>query len=288
VLYLVLGLVSGATYAVVAIGFVLIFTVLRIYPFYHGAMVVFCSYAFLWVYQHNHQEGVAVIACLAVGIFTSLAIGASIVRPLRRYHFAALIAGIGLAQVFVAYAGEHFYHGLDVSYPQAVKLAGGVQLLGFTIDYNSLMVFVFAIVTMIGFDIFFRRLRPGIEMRAISDDEAGAALSGVRSGRSINIAFIAAGVAAAAAGILIGIQQSTISPQLADPLTIKGLAAVVLAGSGSLRGAVLASLLIGVAESLAQGYLSSNWAEVVAYAFIIAALLARPAGLMGEASPVRA
>lgn len=287
-LYLILGIVSGATYAVVSVGFVLIFTVLRIYPFYHGAMVVFCSYAFLWIYQHNHQLIVAALGCVVTGIAVSWVIGASVTRPLRRYHFAALIAGIGIEQVFVAYAGRHFYNGEDVAYPDSVKLSGGIKILDFTIDYNSLMVLGIAVVAMLGFDIFFRRIRPGIEMRAISDDEIGSSLTGIRSRRSTYYAFVAMGVAAAIAGILIGIRQTTISPQVADPLTIKGLAAVVLAGSGNLRGALLASLVIGVAESLAQGYLSSQWAEVIAYAVIVAALLIRPQGLMGEVSQARA
>lgn len=284
--YLVFGILAGATYAIVAIGFLMVYSTLRVYPFQHGAVVIMCSYAFLWTYQQTGSWLIAFLATVGAGLALYHLLLEVVFWPLRDHHFSALMASIGVQIAVVALIASKFYHGRPVAYPSELKLDGHVELLGASIRYNQLLVLCFAVVVALAFDALLRKSRPGMEMRAVSDDRDGAAISGLSSRTSARYAVTAAGITAAVAGLLIGLQQSTISASLAEPLTIKGLAAVLLAGAVSLRGAVYASLFIGLAEAIAVGYLNPALGDAIAYVAIIVALMIKPNGLFSGSTVV--
>jgi branched-chain amino acid transport system permease protein len=289
VTFLIQGLMLGATYALVAMGLVIVYSVLRAFQFAHGALVMFASYLFLVVYRQTDGSLLLAVPAVVLGIAVlSVAICRVAFEPLLGRHFPSLITSLGIAIVIQQLVALYFYQGQAVAYPQALKLDGGVTVFGTLVSGNRLLVFGVAIVAIFLIDRFFAKTRVGMEMRAVADAPEGAQLVGVNLKRTLRLAFVIAGLAATVAGVLFGLLFSTISPGLGTELTIKGLAATLLGGSTSLRGAIVAGFIIGIAESLSVGYVSSGFSEAIAYLVILAILLVRPYGLFGRPELARA
>lgn len=287
--YLILGLAFGATYALVAIGLVLIFSAIRAFQLAHAALVVFLGYVFLLLFQKlGDSVPLAILATLAVACALSLVFSVVAFEPLLGRHFPSLVTGLGLALILQEVTGIYLFDGLAVAYPPELKLGGTVDLLGARVDENRLLAFGVAVVALIALDVGLRRTRVGMQIRALADDPGGAALCGTNVKRTIRTVFVVAGIAAAVAGVLLGLQLSTLNTQIAPQLLIKGIAAALLAGATSLRGAVLASFIIAIAESLAVGYISPSFSDVIAFAVILVMLVARPRGLFGQQELARA
>ncbi len=286
--YVVLGLFAGAAYGLIAIGFVFINSVIDAYPFQQGSMVVLYSYLFLYTYQWTGNGLVSSALLLVAAVVTSLTVSRLAFEPLLGRHFPSLVAGLGISIVIDEIAGQYFFFGQPVAYPSALKLSGSVTLAGVDIDYNRAAVFLFAVGATVLLDQFFQWTRPGMQMRAVADSPPGAQLCAINVRWSIRSAFVLAGVSGAVAGVLLGLLQSTISPQLGGALTIKGLAAAMLGGGTSLRGAIVGAFVIAVSENIAIGYMSSSFAQVVAYVIIVGILFMRPQGLLGRHREARA
>jgi branched-chain amino acid transport system permease protein len=287
--YFILGLALGGAYALVAIGIVVVYSVVRAFQLAHGALVMLFAYVFLILFNEVDDSifvagaGLVVVACVV-----SLVVSRVAFEPLLGKHFPSLVTSLGLAIIIEEAARLYFYDGQAVSYPAELKLDGTVTVLGATVDADRILALVVALIALVLIDLFLRRTRTGMQMRALADEPSGAALCGTNVVRSIRIGFVVAGLSAALAGVLLGVQLSTISPELGANLLIKGVAAALLAGATSLRGAVLAAFLIAISESLAVGYISSTFSEVIAFGVILAMLIVRPQGLFGFQETARA
>lgn len=284
--YLVLGIFAGALYSIIAIGFVFVYNVISAYPFQHGAFAVLLAYTFIYLHGIVSNVFVAALLTVVAGAVGNVLIGRVAFAPLLGRHFPSLIVGFGLLVVIQESISLYFYGGQSVSFP--VQLAGGLSVGGTVYTYSSLLAFAVAVLVTLSLDLFFARTRQGMEMRAIANSPVAARLSGISVPRRLDTAFIVAGASAAIAGIVVGLLQGGVSPQLGGDLTIKAFAAALVGGSTSVRGCIVAAMGIGVAESLAVGYVSSSFSEVVAYAAIILTLLVRPNGLFGHAEEARA
>lgn len=288
-IYLVQGLLQGSAYALVAMGLVLVYCVVKAFQFAHGAVVMYASYAFLLSYGWSGQSVPAALAFTVVTTtLLSVALSWLVFEPLLGRHFPSLVASLGIATVIHQLIAIYAFHGEAVAYPRELKLSGAVEVLGIPLDYNRILIFVVAVLSIVLLDLFFRRTRPGIEMRAIADSPDGAQITGIGLIWTIRTAFVLAGVAAAIVGILIGLLFSTINPEIGDTIAIKGMAAALLGGATNMRGAMAAGFLIGVSESLAVGYVSSTFSPAIAYLCILAVLLLRPQGLFGRSEVARA
>jgi branched-chain amino acid transport system permease protein len=286
--YVVLGILGSPDYVLVAIGFVFIFSVVKAYPFHQGAVLLLASYTFLFAYQQLSSIVLAALVLIAAMTALSLLTSRLAFEPLLGRHFPSLIVAFGILTIIQETAAQYFYEGQAVAYPPSLKVGGTFPVGDVQIGYDRLLSFGAGLLMVVALDQFFRRTRPGMRMRAVSDSPVGAELCGVDNRWAIRGAFVLAGIAAAAGGVLLGVEQSTISPSLASSITINGLAAALLGGSTSLRGAVAAAVLISVIDSVAIGYISSSFSEAITFVAIIAVLILRPHGILGSPEVARA
>lgn len=277
-IYLFDGIVTGATYALVATGIVIIFNAIRAFQFAQGAIVMFASYLFVEFYGPlgGWLAGIVVVGLIGVG---SVAMSVIAFEPLIGRPFPSLVASLGILLLLTEIVGRYFYSGQAVAYPAAMRPSGIVHALGIDMNKSDLVVLAVAVVVIAALDLLFHHSRIGMQMRATADTRIGAQLCGINPRTLVRIAFVVSGIAATIGGILLGVSLSNINPDLGNDLTFKVAAAVLVAGSTSFRGAVLASVLIGVAEALATGYLSATYSSAFAYVVIVAVLLIRPQGL---------
>jgi branched-chain amino acid transport system permease protein len=281
--YIVQGLFVGATYGLVALGFVIIYSAIKAFQFAHGAVTMLASYLFLISYDHTHSLAAALVIALASMVVLSLIFSIAGFEPLLGKHLPSLMIGLGALLIIDQIAGAYFFAGNPTPYPSNLQVKGSFELFGTTINWNQVMVFGVAVALMLLLDTLFRRTRIGIQMRALSDNPVSVQLCAVSTKKLIRIAFIIAGISAAIGGVLVGLLLDNISPSTGDTLTTAPMAAVLVAGPTSMRGAVGASVLIGIAQSLAVGYLSPTYSDAVAYIVIVIILLFRPQGLFSPA-----
>jgi branched-subunit amino acid ABC-type transport system permease component len=286
--YVILGILGSPDYALVAIGFVFIFSVVKAYPFHQGAVLVLGTYVFLFFYQYTNNVALGLVALIVSILILSLLISRFGFEPLLGRHFPSIILGFAILDIIQSAASQYFYNGTAITYPNSVTFSGAISLGPINIDRNRLIAFLSSLIIVIILDQFFRRTRSGMGMRAVADSRMGAELCGINARWSIRGAFLLAGVAAAAGGVLLGLQQPTVTPQLATSITIDGLAAALLGGSTNLRGAVAAAVVISVVNSLAIGYVSTSLSTGITFIVIIAVLLVRPHGIFGVSEASRA
>ncbi len=286
---LVNGLVTGSVIAIAAVGVSLVYGILRLVNFAYGDVMAFGAYA---AYLGNVTLGLplAVAVVLAMLATAALSLGLDFVlwRPLRarRAGFMSLfLASIGLAlvlrQALLLVAGPQ-PRAYDVD-PYKVYVLGSVRLSG-----AQAVAIVAATLAIVAVGLFLARTSTGRVMRALADDRALAAVSGINVGRVIAATWVLSGLLAGLAGVLAGLVQSTFDPNFGFQLLLPIFAAVVLGGIGSAYGALAGGLVLGLAMELStwEGFIGGVdpvYKPVVAFVVLIVALLLRPQGLFGKA-----
>jgi branched-subunit amino acid ABC-type transport system permease component len=283
------GLVTGAVYAIAAVGVSLVYGILRLVHFAYGDVMTFGAFVALTC-DTTLGLGIALSALIAMVATAVLSVGLDVVlwRPLRarRAGFMSLfLASIGLALVlrqvvFLAWGPQPRAYDVD---PFKVYTLGSVRLSG--AQGIAIVVAVVAIV-LVALLLAFTTL--GRTMRAVADDRALAAVAGIDTGRVVLATWVLAGLLAALAGVLAGLVQSTFDPNFGFTLLLPVFAAVVLGGIGSAYGALAGGLLLGVVSELSTwealaGGVDPVYKPVVAFGVLILVLLARPQGLLGRA-----
>lgn len=291
---LVNGLELGSLYALIALGYTLIYGILEMLNFAHGDVYMvgaFIGAGVAAVFVHN---GVAVIpAALIVTLMVVLAMGGAGVlgvgiervayRPLRNANrLAPLITAIGVSlflesavQVWISPAPVLVPN--DALVPQSVVHAGNV-----TTPWTGIMLFVVSVALMIGLDLFVFRTRFGSAMRATAQDREAATFMGIDVDRVIMVTFLLASALAGMGGVLFGLRYATVNFFMGYLLGIKAFTAAVIGGIGNIRGAMVGGLLLGVLESLAGGFISTEFQDAFAFLALIIVLLLRPQGLFGQ------
>lgn len=273
------GLVLGSIYLLMAVGFTLLFGVMRIVNFAHGEFYMIGAFVLFLVYgDTNVPFYVAVlVAALAVGVLGAL-IERSIIKPLRDDELGCMIVTMGLAIIFKSLALSIFgpsVYGVDAP----VK---GMMILGPVIlPWSRLMIIGGAVVIFLVFWLFVTKTSIGRALRALSMDPEVAELQGISRNRIFPIAFGLGVALAAAAGALMA-PVVGISPFTGMVPTIKAFIVVVLGGIGSIPGAAIGGLLLGVVESILSTSLGTAISEILMLGFIIAVLIVRPNGILGR------
>jgi branched-chain amino acid transport system permease protein len=278
---LINGFSIGFIYALIAIGYSLIYSILSFSNFAHSVFLIAGAYAgfFLLVYASIPVPFAligAVIGAACVAVFTEKAA----YKPIREKGNPSLyfiIASMGMAifgeNLVIATIGARFR-----SYPQLLPVSA-VRFAGLSISVLDILAAVTGTKLLLILVYIVNKTKEGIAIRAASFDLETVGLMGVNTTRLIMFVFIAAGALAGLAGFFLGAKY-TVYPQL-GMLTIKAYIAAVFGGLGSLSGAVLGSVLLGVMETLVAGYLSSAIRDILVFALLIVTLLFRPSGLMG-------
>lgn len=283
---LINALTIGSTYALVAVGFTLIFGVLQVVYLGHAAVLAACAYI---GYVTILYTGSA-IAALAAGTVSGAVLGVIIeriaVRPVRgQNHLIPMATSASVAVIIEEIMRLSVESGQAISYPDAftskvIHLHIGGATPYFTVA--QALVVALAIVLVLGLTFIVQRTWLGRSIRAVADNEQVAAMLGVRVNATSSRTLALASMLAGAAGVLLALSLSSIDPYFAAPLQFKALAIVLFAGMGSLPGAVIGGYLLGFVEAFAMAYLDSSYRDLFAFVMMIAILMVRPQGLFGR------
>jgi branched-chain amino acid transport system permease protein len=279
------GLTVGAVYALVAVGFTLIFNASGVINFAQGEFVMLGGMATVFLAAAGVPLPLAVLGAIAATIVIGLALHRLAIEPARDASTAALIIITIGASIFLRGAAEVFF---DKRFHSLPPLLGDqpIRLGGAAILPQSLVVLAGAAVIVIALSLFMRRTLFGKAIIATAANRLAARLVGIDTRRVVGFSFAVSAAIGAIAGVLVTPITLT-SYDAGTLLALKSFAAAMLGGIGSAVGAVVGGLLLGLLEQLGAGYLSSQYKDAVAFVVILIVLLARPQGLLGRAGVER-
>ena len=293
---LVNGLTTGALYSLVALGFSMVYGVLKLLNFAHGDLYMVGAYVGFFVIQWFGGPSaltipvpllLLVMFVLSAGLVGGLgvAIERFAYRPLRDApRIAPLITAIGIsfflenAALLLFGAQFRVYNTADF-----ISLSSGIQIGSVTIDSVQIMVLVLGLVLMVGLRELVNRTKLGKQMRAVAADREAAEMMGINVNFTISATFFLGSALAGVAGVMGGLLFNQVTPTIGFVVGLKAFTAAVVGGIGSIPGAMLGGLLIGVAESMITGYVSSTYTNLFVFALLIVVMLVRPSGLLGRA-----
>lgn len=279
---LINGLSLGSIYALIALGYTMVYGIIRLINFAHGDIYMVGAY----VGYFSANSGLGFIPSLLIAMVTCAFLGVVIERlaykPLRNVaRIAALITAIGVSQ-FLEYGGVELV-GPDVkTFPailgnETYKIFGNVQ-----ITMRELIIFTVTISLMLLLQFIVHKTKTGKAMRAVSHDTEAAMLMGINVDYTISATFAIGSALAAAAGVLVGVYYNQIDPLMGVMPGLKAFVAAVLGGIGIIPGAVTGAMLLGIIETMVSGYGDSTYRDPVAFLILIVILIVKPAGLFGK------
>lgn len=275
------GLMLGSTYALVAIGYTLVFGVLRLLHLAHGEVFMVGAFAGLELVLWLHAGP---LAALLGGLVGSALIGILLelvaFRPIRRRgnsHLAPIVSTIG-AGLVIQEVMTKLFGSEQTAFPVRFGQTE-YHIAGMAFSTTQLFILGIAFVAMLALHLFVTRTRYGIAMRATSENLQIAAVLGVDIDRIVLLTFALASALGGLAGVLVGLNFNAISPYMGVEMGIKGMAVMLIGGLGSIYGAMAGGLILGVAEVLSVAYLSSSLRDGFAFGLMILILLLRPRGL---------
>ena len=298
---LINGLSLGAIYALIALGYTMVYGVLKFINFAHGDVYMVGAFAgyYLapWVWKvipaghdpsrFSWSTSAGAYAVLLLSMAISAAVGVLIerlvYRPLRsRPRLTVLITAIGVS-IFLENFGQYLFGADPKSFPEILPDRAIEGLGDLTVMVNQVVVFAVTLILLIALRYIVMNTKMGTAMRALSYNPTAASLMGINNNVIIAFTFGLGSALAAAAGILNAINYPSIDPLMGILPGIKAFVAAVLGGIGNLGGAVLGGLILGVLETLVVGYVSPMYRDAIAFAVLILILLFKPNGLLGRA-----
>lgn len=284
---LINGLTLGVIYALIAVGYSMVYGVIELINFAHGEIYMFGAFfcaTFITVLGVPFFPAIAMamLCCGCIGVLLDIIA----YRPLRKApRLAALITAIGMS-IFLQNLAMIIWGSRPRPFPQeALPAFFRETAFSFSgVHLNWLQVFIFAltIVLMISLNLVITKTKTGTAMRALAQNQKAAALMGINVNRVISFTFLLGSSLGAVAGILVSVFYNTMYPTMGYNAGVKAFSAAVLGGIGSVPGAMLGGIVLGVAEALGAGYISSLYRDGIAYAVLIAVILFKPTGFLGK------
>ena len=282
--YLVSGLSLGSIYAIIALGYTMVYGIAKMLNFAHGDVIMIGGYVCFFASQRFGLPPIlgvilAMIACTLLGII----IERLAYKPLRSApSLAVLITAIGVSY-FLQNAAQLLWTSNPKVFASVVG-SGSINLGGLTISHVTLLTIVVCLVIMVGLTLFVNKTKMGKAMRAVSEDKGAAQLMGIDVNTTISLTFAIGSGLAAIAGVLLCSAYPTLMPTTGSMPGIKAFTAAVFGGIGSIPGAFLGGILLGIIENLAKAYISTQLSDAIVFAVLIIVLLVKPAGLLGKAT----
>ncbi|WP_265524658.1 high-affinity branched-chain amino acid ABC transporter permease LivH [Providencia rustigianii] len=288
------GLTLGSTYALIAIGYTMVYGIIGMINFAHGEVYMIGSYVSFIAIAGLMMLGIDVgwiliAAAFIAAIVVSSSYGWSIervaYRPVRHSkRLIALISAIGMS-IFLQNYVSLSQGSRDLALPSLIT---GQWVLGesdgfeATISKMQLVIWIVTFLSMLALTLFIRYSRMGRACRACAEDLKMASLLGINTDRVISLTFVIGTVMAAVAGVLLGQFYGVINPYIGFMAGMKAFTAAVLGGIGSIPGAMLGGLILGVSEAMTSAYLSTEYKDVVSFGLLIGVLLIMPTGILGR------
>ena len=292
--YLIRGLSLGSVYAIIALGYTMVYGIAKMLNFAHGDVIMVGGYVCFFAMSGlsgNFAEGsvaatvvpavAGTLLAMAVCTVLGVVIEGLAYKPLRRAgSLAVLITAIGVSY-FLQNAALLLW-GADPKVFTSVIPEGSLPIEGVNITYVSLVTVLACIVIMLALTWFTSKTKMGKAMRACSEDQGAAQLMGINVNRTISMTFAIGSALAAIAGVLLCSYSPVLKPTTGSMPGIKAFTAAVLGGIGSIPGAMVGGLVLGLCESFATGYISSAYEDALAFALLVLILIFRPAGILGK------
>ena len=282
--YLTNGISLGSIYAIIALSYTMVYGIAKMLNFAHGDVIMIgCYFVFTLMTGLHMNPFISLLAAIAGCTILGVAIEKIAYKPLRKASpLAVLITAIGvsyflqnLALIIFGADTKSFTSIIDM---EPLRLADGKL----TISAVTIVTVIACIVIMLGLTLFIKKTRSGQAMLAVSEDKDAAQLMGVNVNKTISLTFAIGSGLAAIAGVLLCSAYPTLSPYTGAMPGIKAFTAAVFGGIGSIPGALLGGILLGVIEILGRAYISSQLSDAIVFAVLIVVLLVKPTGILGK------
>ncbi len=279
---LINGLSTGSIYALIALGYTMVYGIARMINFAHGDIIMVGAYAlYVGVSLMNLPIAAAILLSIIVCAVLGITVEKVAYKPLRKAPpLAVLITAIGVSFLLQNLA-LLIFKATPIPFQSVIQVPS-VSIGGITISGVTIVTLVMTLISMVILTLFINQTRAGSAMRAVSEDKGAAELMGINVNRTISQTFAIGSVLAAVAGILYICQYQSLRPTLGALPGIKAFVAAVLGGIGNVPGAMLGGIVLGLIESIAKAYISTELSDAIVFGVLVVVLLVRPSGLLGK------
>ena len=285
---LFVGLRLGSIYALVALGYTMVYGIIRLINFAHGDFIMVGGYTMIFTVPVILSFGLpawtsvalAILVCAIVGMSTELVA----YRPVRKKgnSMTALITAIAVSLLLENLAQAIPPIGPNPKVASQIFKAGGVKISGVTLEWTTILTIAISIIVMVALYFFTQKTRIGRAMRCVSEDKSASILMGINVNRTIVLTFAIGSSLAAIAALMYMAQYPKVYTTMGALLGLKAFVAAVLGGIGIIPGAMLGGFVIGLVESFTTSYVSSSMADAFVFLILIVVLILKPAGILGK------
>lgn len=275
------GIVAGSIYALVALGFALIYSTLRFFHFAHGAIYTLGAYiAYTLVTALHVNLTTAILASIVMSGTAGVALDQALYRPLRRRKASSLVFFIVSIGAFIVIQNfVQLIYGAEIRILRISHVEQGNSILGVVITNVQITILAATSITVVLLSLILAWTKIGKAIRAVADDPVAARVVGIDPEHIILAVVLIGSAIAGFAGALLAL-ETNLQPTMGLPAILKGIIASIIGGIGNVPGAVLGGLLLGVAENIAVWKINSAWKDTISFLFLIGFLLARPGGIL--------
>ncbi len=279
---LINGLSAGGTYAIIALGYTMVYGIAKMLNFAHGDVIMTAGYVMFITLNFLGHPVIAIFAAMIFCVVLGITIERLAYRPLRGASpLAVLITAIGVSSLLQSLAQIIF--GSDTKMPVKLQISGSVSIGSFNIAYSTIITLAVTVIVMTVLTLFVNKTKTGRAMVAVSEDRDAALLMGINTNAIISITFAIGSALAAVAGYLMLCKAPSLSTTFGAMPGIKAFTAAVIGGIGSIPGAMLGGILLGVVESLSYSIPAlAPYTDAVEFAILIVVLLVKPSGILGK------
>ncbi|SHJ18157.1 branched-chain amino acid ABC transporter permease [Parasporobacterium paucivorans] len=282
--YLVNGISLGSVYAIIALGYTMVYGIAKMLNFAHGDVIMIGGYVtFMIMSTMGLSPWLGIVAAVVVCTLLGVVIEKIAYKPLRGASpLAVLITAIGVSY-FLQNIALLIFGANTKSFTSVVSIPDLVLADGqLTISGETIVTIIASVIIMIAMTLFIKKTKTGRAMNAVSEDKGAAQLMGINVNKTISITFAIGSGLAAIAGILLVSSYPALTPYTGAMPGIKAFVAAVFGGIGSVPGAMIGGILLGVIENLSKAYISSQLADAIVFAVLIIVLLVKPTGILGK------
>lgn len=281
---LISGISLGSVYAIIALGYTMVYGIAKMLNFAHGDVIMVGAYiCFFATMRYGMHPTIGVLLSMIVCTLLGIVIDRLAYKPLRQAPaLAVLITAIGMSY-FLQNSAQLLWTSSPKVF-QSVIGNGSIKLFdgALSISYVTLVTIVVCIVIMIGLVLFVNKTKIGKSMRAVSEDKGAAQLMGINVNTTISLTFAIGSALAAIAGVLLCSAYPTLTPTTGAMPGIKAFTAAVFGGIGSIPGALIGGILLGIIEIFAKAYITTQLSDAIVFAVLIVVLIVKPTGLLGK------